>query len=127
MKAQLIKEIESYIGGLDPNSIRFEFTAEAGHAKLDIITRNPRHAQEFLFHSEMGLDEMDALRKMLEYVKHYKDKESSYTIQWSLADSGVLQTSYFSARNILHALDKFYFGREINSVVVFSVKLNPIS
>jgi hypothetical protein len=124
---EFTREIESYIGGLEPDSIRFQFTQKQGRVHLDVITRNPRHMQEFLFHSTDGIDELDALDKMLDYVKTYKDKESSYTIQWSLVGESELQTSYFRARNIMHALDKLYFGRELNSVIVFSVKLNPIA
>ena len=123
----LKKEIESYIGGLDPDSIRFAFRHENGRVHLDLITRNPRHHQEFLFHAVDGIDEKDSLEKMLDYVQNYKDRESSYTIQWSLVGDPELNTSYFRAKNILHALDKLYHGRDLNSVIVFNVKLNPIA
>ena len=75
----------------------------------------------------MGYSKVDSLNKMLEYIKNYKDKESSYTIQWSLKESSGLNTSYFRAANLLSAIEKFYFERDINSTVVFSVVLNPIS
>jgi len=74
----------------------------------------------------MGYSKVDSLNKMLEYIKNYKDKESSYTIQWSLKESSGLNTSYFRAANLLSAIEKFYFERDINSTVVFSVVLSVI-
>ena len=70
---------------------------------------------------------IEALKEMLEYVKNYKEAESSYTIQWNLKGENSLNTSYFRAKNILGALDKLYFERDPNSIIVFSVMLNPIS
>lgn len=123
----LRKEIESYIGGLEPDSIRFDFAENSGVIQLDVVTQNPRHNQSFLFHSVEAVNREEALEKMMEYVKDYKEKESSYTVQWALVGENELHTSYFRARNIMHALDKLYHGREMNSVIVFSVKLNPIA
>ena len=125
--AELQKEIGGYIGGLESNSIIFEFNDTDQGVVLDVITVNPRHRQSFLFRSIEGYDKLDCLKKMLEYVKSYKEKESSYTIQWSLIGQDDLQTSYFRAKNIIEALDKLYYGRDMNSVTVFSVVLNPIS
>jgi len=67
------------------------------------------------------------LEAMLKYVKNSIEVENSYTIQWNLKGDNKLHTSYFRAKNIQLALDKFYYGRDINSVTVFSVVLNPIS
>lgn len=125
--AQLQEEIRDYIGGLDEASILFEFNEENGLIKLDMITVNPRHRESFLFHKTKGTDKVDALRKMLDYVENYKERESSYTIQWSVRGEGELHTSYFRAKNILEALDKLYYGRDMNSVNVFSVVMNPIA
>ena len=64
---------------------------------------------------------------MLSYVKDYRDKESSYTIQWTVKGENELHTSYFRARTILEALDKLYYGRDATTITVFSVVLNPIT
>lgn len=124
---KLQEEIQSYIGGLASSGIVFDYEEDKGEMKLAVITVNPKHNQSFLFHTVNGFNKVDCLQKMLDYVKNYKDKESSFTIQWSLKESHELHTSYFRAKNILDALDKFYYGRDLNSIVVFSVKLNPIS
>ena len=64
---------------------------------------------------------------MLEYVRTYKERTSSYTVQWSAKGGNTLQTSYFRAKNVLEALDKLFFDRDPNSITVFSVILNPIT
>jgi hypothetical protein len=124
--ARLQKEIGHYIG-LGEDSLVFNFDTKGRKVKLHLITVNPRHNQSFLFHATEGSDRLDALREMLEYVKTYKERTSSYTIQWSARGGGGLQTSYFRAKNVLEALDKLFYDRDPNSITVFSVMLNPIT
>jgi hypothetical protein len=124
--AKVQKEIKNYLG-LTSGDLVFEFGTQDGKVKLDLITINPRHNQSFLFHSEMGYDKLEALKKMMDYVKNYRERESSYTLQWQTKDDKQLHTSYFRASNILDSLDKLYYGRDRNTITVFSVVLNPVS
>lgn len=124
--ARIQQEIKDYLG-LRSSDLVFEYTTQDGKIKLDLITVNPRHNQAFLFHSETGSDKVEALKKMLVYVQSYKEKENSYTIQWVVKGGKELHTSYFKAANILDALQKLYYGRDMNTITVFSVVLNPIS
>lgn len=124
--ARIQKEIKDYLG-LNSSELVFEFSIQDGKTKLDLITINPRHNQSFLFHSESGFDKIDALKRMMDYVKNYREQESSYTIQWMTKDERQLHTSYFRASNILDSLDKLYYGRDRNTITVFSVVLNPVS
>lgn len=124
--ARIQQEIKDYLG-LRTSDLVFEYTTLEGKVKLDLITINPRHNQAFLFHSEIGSDKVDALKKMLLYVQSYKEKENSYTIQWVVKGGKELHTSYFKAGNIMDALQKLYYGRDMNTITVFSVVLNPIS
>jgi hypothetical protein len=124
--ARIQQEIKDYLG-LRTSDIVFEYSTVDGKSKLDLITINPRHNQAFLFHSEAGLDKIDVLKKMLTYVQSYKEKENSYTIQWVAKGGKELHTSYFKAGNIMDALQKLYYGRDMNTITVFSVVLNPIS
>lgn len=124
--AKIQNEITKYLG-LKTNELIFDYSLHEGRTKLDLITINPRHNQSFLFHTELGYDKIDALKKMLEYVQHHREKESSYTIQWIAKGISELQTSYFRAKNINDALDKLYYGRDMNTITVFSVVLNPIT
>lgn len=124
--ARIQKEIKSHLG-LKSNGLMFEYSNVDGKVKLDLITLSPRHNQSFLFHSVVGFDKVDALNKMLDYVEHYKEKESSYTIQWIARGNKELHTSYFRASSVYDALDKLYYGRDSNTITVFSVVLNPVS
>jgi hypothetical protein len=126
--ARLQKEIGDYIGmGQDNTVFNFEQSDDGKSIKLFLITVNPRHNQSFLFESTTGSDKLDALRNMLDYVRNYKERSSSYTIQWSARGDNGLQTSYFRAKNVLEALDKLFYDRDPNSITVFSVILNPIT
>jgi len=124
--ARFQQEITDYLG-LRTADLVFEYSTIDGKVKLDLITVNPRHNQAFLFHSETGSDKVEALKKMLAYVQHYKEKENSYTMQWVVKGETELHTSYFRAGNMLDALQKLYYGRDRNTITVFSVVLNPIS
>jgi len=124
--ARIQQEIKDYLG-LRTSDLVFEYSTVEGKVKLDLITINPRHNQAFLFHSESGADKVDSLKKMLTYVQNYKEKENSYTIQWVAKGDTELHTSYFKAGNVLNALQKLYYGRDMNTITVFSVVLNPIS
>ena len=124
--ARVQQQIKDYLS-LRTSDLMFEYSLFDGKTKLDLITISPRHNQSFLFHSETGADKVDALKKMLDYVQSYKEKENSYTIQWVTKSDSDLHTSYFRASNILDALEKLYYGRDRNTITVFSVVLNPIS
>jgi hypothetical protein len=126
--ARLQKEIGDHIGtGPDGLVFNFEEDAKGKLTKLFLITLNPRHNQSFLFHATEGADKLEALRDMLDYVRNYKERTSSWTIQWSARGESSLQTSYFRAKNVLEALDKLFYDRDPNSITVFSVMLNPIT
>lgn len=124
---ELESKIENHIGAASSVELSFKYQELNKEVKLDVVTINPSHNQSFLFHSVIGYSKVDALNRMLDYIKNYKDKESSFTIQWSLKEDSGLNTSYFRAANLMTAIEKFYFERDVNSTVVFSVVLNPIS
>jgi len=124
--AELQKEIENYLS-LGSTQMIFDFQESEGESELYVITVNPRHNQSFLFHTTKGFSRVDALQQMLEYVKTHRDKKNSYTIQWSVKGDNELHTSYFRAKDIPEAIDKLHFGRDPNSVNIFSVVLNPIA
>ena len=124
--AKIQKAIQSHLG-LSSSSLVFNYSMVDGKVKLDLITINPRHNQSFLFHSVTAYEKIDALKSMLEYVKNYREKDSPYTIQWTVKGEKELHTSYFRARNVYEPLDKLYYGRDMNNITVFSVVLNPMT
>lgn len=125
--SRLQKEISAYLS-LGSTELVFEYDdLSSGKVRLNLITVNPRHNQSFLFHYVEGYDRVQCLSQMLDYVKTHREKKNSYTIQWSMRNSNELHTSYFRAKDVLEAIEKLYFGRDANSIIIFSVVLNPIS
>ncbi len=124
--SKIQKDIEKYLS-LGNTSIIFDYQEANGSLRLDVITVNPRHNQSFLFHSVEGYNKIDVLRKMQDYVRTFREKNNSYTIQWSVKGENELHTSYFRAKDIPEAIDKLHYGRDPNSITIFSVVLNPIA
>ena len=117
-------EIKGYFG-----SHQIEFIEEnlEGIIEIALVTTSIHHGVKFLFHKSRGAYRQQALEALLDYIIEHKSKECVYTIQWRASNDKELHTSYFSAPNIQTALDKFFFGRDLHSITVFSVSLNPIS
>lgn len=124
--SRLQREIASYLS-LGATEVIFDFEDLGKGIRLNVITVNPRHNQSFLFHFVEGYDKVDCLKQMYEYIRTYKEKKNSYTIQWSIRNESELHTSYFRAKDVLEAIEKLYFGRDPNSITIFSVVLNPIT
>lgn len=113
--------------GMDSQNLIFNYKQKNETVRLDLVTVNPKHEQSFLFHTVIGTDKIDALQKMLEYIDKHYGLESSLTIQWIKIGENKLHTSYFRAKNMYEALDKFYYGRDMGSYKIFSIVLNPVS
>jgi hypothetical protein len=124
--ARLQREIENLLN-LRETELLFEFRDVDQQVRLDLVTVNPRHRQSFLFRTETGHDRTETLRKMLDYVRDYRERDSSFTIQWRALGEPELNTSYFRAKHVYEALDKLYFGRDMHTITVYSVVLNPIA
>ncbi len=120
------KEVATRLG-LDPQNLIFNYKEKNETVRLDLVTVNPKHDQSFLFHTILGTDKIDALKKMLDYIVQNYHNESSMTIQWIKMGENRLHTSYFRASNMYEALDKFYYGRDMSQYKIFSIVLNPVS
>ena len=117
-------ELRGYFG---THQIEFIEERLEGVMEVALVTTSSHHGQKFLFHKARGAFRQQALESLLDYIREHKAKECTYTIQWRALNETDLHTSYFSAPNIQAALDKFFFGRDLHSITVFSVSLNPIS
>jgi hypothetical protein len=117
-------EIRMYFGSHEVDIIE---TQSEGIIELALVTTSAQHGKKFLFHKSVGAYRQQALEALLDYMREHKAKECVYTIQWRALNEKDLHTSYFSATNVQAALEKFFFGRDLHSITVFSVSLNPIS
>ena len=109
------------------NTVHFYYEESAEHGvDLSIITHNPVHNTNFLFHKSWGVTEELALQNALQYLSTHRNTENSYTVEWSETDKK-LTTSYFTGRDPFAVLNKFYHGKNPNKFQIFLIKLNPIS
>ena len=123
---RLLDDLRGYFGYAE-DQVEFVWAELSEVHEVSLFTYNPRHTHRFLFHTASGSSRIQALQTLLEYTQNHRDRELSYTVQWRVAGEAELHTSYFSAGNILMALDKFFAGRDPHTVQVFSVMLNPMS
>ena len=117
-------EIKRYFGSHQIELIEKKLE---GIIEIALNTKSAHQGVKFLFHKSRGEYRQQALETLLNYIREHKAKECVFTIQWRALKDNELQTSYFSAPNIQAALDKFFFGRDLHSITVFSVSLNPLS
>ena len=123
--ARMQRAIEDHLG-IEGNLV-FDYENFDSKVRLNLITINKRHNQSFLFRAEVGINKIDALQKMLTYVQTFREKESSYTLQWRVNGEKEINTSYFRAKNMHDVLDKFYYGRDMNTITVYSLVMNPVA
>jgi len=120
------KLISKLLGQDSNHLINFNYQEiEQGNTILNLETINPKYNQMFLYHSTVGINKNDALIKMLEYIKTQSSLENTYTFQWSDNSEKGVRISYFQARSIEQALEKFRYGRDRNKTTIFLIALNP--
>ena len=117
-------EIRGYFGN---HQVDFIEDKLEGIIEIALVTTSAHQGKKFLFHNSRGAYRQQALESLLDYIREHKAKECVYTVQWRAMNETELHTSYFSAPNIQAAIDKFFFGRDLHSITVFSGSLNPIS
>jgi predicted ATP-grasp superfamily ATP-dependent carboligase len=120
------KDIGRHLG-LNDEHLVFNYHERDGKVQLDLVTINPKHDQSFLLNSLTGVDKLDALMKMRDYVMSSYENENSYTVQWMRIGENNLFTSYFRANNMYEVLDKFFYGRDQTQHRIFSIVLSPLS
>lgn len=109
------------------DQLLFEYHEMPDYVDLDLFTINEVHKQQFFFHSSEGRDKIEALELMLKYADNKLYIEDSFTIQWKVKGTTEVHQSHFRAINMMDALDKFYFGRSVSSIMIYSIILNPIA
>ena len=109
------------------DQLLFEYHEMPDYVDLDLFTINEVHKQQFFFHSSEGRDKIEALELMLKYADNKLYIEDSFTIQWKVKGTTEVHQSHFRAINMMDALDKFYFGRSVSSIMIYSIVLNPIA
>lgn len=137
---ELESEISTIIKSDNGCETHFEYSDnypgsnKAREVSVSVITYNPITKANFLLCQLWGKrskhSKIFALEKALKYVKKHKKDYYTHTITWynkGNKETTGTHTSYFVAENPLEALEKFYYEKDPDDYIVFSVILNPIS
>ena len=105
--------------------------------RLNLITYNPLHSMHFLLHSiskiiDKSVIEDNDYEKILEEMHNYLSQRQvclyNYVIKWRLKMGKESSTcSYFQGNNIKQIIDKFYYGKEEDTIIIDSIQLVPDS
>ena len=130
---RFIKENEiSEIIKKDNNcSAHFQWSHTHRYLTLDLITFNPEHKNYFLLHSICKEAEdnhsntyVEILNKMIEYIKEKQKTNFNYTIEWNYKDTNEsIKNSYFSGQDMTQILNKFFYGKDISSIVIYTINM----
>jgi len=104
--------------------------AEVMRTTLRITTFNPNKGTSFLMlELSDALNEEEAIKTAFQELvsMHKGDTYATYTLEWGKFGASKTETSYFSGKNEFDVLTKFYAEKEPNSVIFYSLKVNPIS
>lgn len=113
-------------------STHFNYSGDKNQCTLNLITYNPSHKTHFLLHSLTDINKLTAVNKMYDYV--YKLKEAlapkdesycSYSVEWYSRPQEKQFVSSFYGKDMGEVLHKFYYGKIKESLIIYSIKLNP--
>ena len=107
---------------------------EPPYVKLDLITYNPRHKTNFLLHSIQENCQphikvfIIILEKMLTYIQKRTTSIINYSVEWNyrFADKEKhqpIKRSYFQGKNIEEILEKLYYNKERDTIIIYKVEM----
>lgn len=94
---------------------------------VTVITYNPNTRETFLLKSVCEKTDEEGLEVISTYVKSHKIDYDSFTISWAKKGESKQSKSYFYCKDILEALEKFFFNKQREDYVIYSVNMNAKS
>lgn len=119
----LENEIRELIFDDNKNSAHFEYHEnEDGTINVKLITLNRKTGATFLLTESTKNNTNEALIDIHGFLT-VNDVAHTFTIKWYTkgVPSDRPNTSKFTGRTMYEALDKFYFGKNRNSLVIYSI------
>ena len=102
--------------------------------QMDLVTYNPVHSKSFLLHTMTAENQLDVANKMYDHVwnlnrilKQKKDTYVNYTVEWRDKTEEKNHLSHFYGNDLDDILKKFYYGKNRDTLIIFHIRLNPIS
>jgi hypothetical protein len=131
-KYKLEEEIREIIFDDNKNSAHFEYSdmyinnMNTAHHELfknaKLITLNKKTGVTFLLTESTKETEVDCLNDILDFLKSRGDYHT-FTIKWYVKgeSSDRPNRSKFTAKDIIHAIEKFYYGQNKESLIIYSI------
>ncbi len=94
---------------------------------ITVMTYNTKTKETFLLQEVKANTDEEGLEKISEYVKGHKIDYDSYTIIWVKKGNSKQASSCFYCKDALEALEKFYFNKDREEYIIYSVTLSPKS
>lgn len=94
---------------------------------ITVITYNPNTCETFLLKSVCEKTDEEGLIKISSYVQSHKIDYDSFTVSWAKKGEAKQSKSYFYCKDILEALDKFFFNKKREDYTIYSVNMNAKS
>jgi len=127
-KVELENKISSIIREDNNCSTHFEYQkVDKEKVEVLIITYNPIHKQKFVLKQFVTGDVEEGLADVLEYLEENRHIKNSYTVVWLKKGENKTQVSYFSGKNMMEVLQKFYHQKDKDDYIIYEIKLNPES
>lgn len=116
------------------------------HSVIKCLINSDYRTDYSLLQMENGDIIISVLNDMLEYVKSSIKRDLNYTIQWNyrnfserenkteqqpdrlrrginLHDNAISKTSYFSGKSVEEVLQKLYFGKKKDEIIIYSIQM----
>lgn len=109
-------------------TLYFDYQEYFTETELYLVTISKIHGERFLFHKIKSESKLLCLNKMLEYIKSdYKKNYLNYEIIWRKKEDSKDTVSWFCGRSFLEVMEKFFHLKDSQDIIIFEVKLKPMS
>lgn len=113
---------------LNDVTLYFDYQESDSETELSIITISKNHGERFLFHKIKSNSKISCLSKMVDYIKSdYKKNFQNYEIVWRKKGDTKDNISWFNGKSFLDIVDKFYFMKDPADIIIYDVKMKPMS
>jgi hypothetical protein len=96
-------------------------------SKVTVMTYNPKTRETFLLKEVSAKSDDEGLMKVSEYVKSHKVDYDSFTVIWTKKGETKQSPSYFYCKDALEALEKFFFNKQREDYIIYSVTMSARS
>ena len=70
---------------------------------------------------------IEILGKGLEYLRSRESDYLNYMVEWNYKNGDKTKISYFRGKSLEDIMEKFYYGKSMNSIVIYKMEMIPES